>query len=195
MLPRLLPIAWLLSQCLFFSNPSWAAPLSTAMSGDLIFREGTEPVSEAVLSVDKGRFSHVGMLFKDGDDWKVIHSTPAEVQGRTDGVVIDSLTFFISPDRARQWEVFHVQNATQEERRTAVKWAADHKGTPFTILGNRGLYCTTLVYEAWQAAGVDLGVKLTHLQIPLASGDFLLPSGLLQSSRLKHVEMKFPEGN
>ncbi len=31
-------------------------------SGDLIFREGTQPVSDVVLNLDTSGYSHVGML-------------------------------------------------------------------------------------------------------------------------------------
>ncbi|WP_251977441.1 YiiX/YebB-like N1pC/P60 family cysteine hydrolase [Salinicola avicenniae] len=170
--------------CSLMAGHLFAAPLPGAAPGDLIFREGTAPVSDVVISVDEGRFSHVGMLARRDGAWEVIHATPSERAGRPDGVVIDALNFFIAPARARHWQVYHVANATSAQRAQAVRWARAQTGTPFDVLGTTGTYCTTLVWAAWQQAGLDLQARFTRLHIPLAQGDFLLPSGLLASPLL-----------
>lgn len=160
-----------------------AGNLSGASPGDLIFREGNEAISDMVLTMDDGHFSHVGLLAKKEDEWVVIHSTPSEVEGRIDGVVIDSIDFFISPQRSLHHAVYRVK-ATDGQREQAVRWAEAQVGTHFSILGPEGIYCTTLVWKAWLDAGVDLDPQFTHMAIPLAQGDFLLPSGLLSSPKL-----------
>lgn len=160
-----------------------AGSLSGARPGDLIFREGNEAISDMVLAMDEGRFSHVGLLAKQEGKWVVIHATPSEIEGRADGVVIDPINFFISPQRSRHYAVYRVE-ATDDQREHAVRWAKEQVGTPFSVLAPVGIYCTTLVWEAWLEAGVNLEVQFTHLAIPLAKGDFLLPSGLLSSPKL-----------
>lgn len=74
--------------------PPQAAP------GDLIFRQGTENVSQLVQAVDGGDFSHVGMLVGRPGQWKVLHATPSERPGQADAVVLDSLDFFLDARRA-----------------------------------------------------------------------------------------------
>ncbi len=168
------------------------APLSTAdelgdaRPGDLIFREGTEFVSNAVLAIDNGSFSHVGMLAKQDDQWVVIHSSPAEIPGRIDGVVIDPLSFFIAPEQSRYFSVYQV-DATDAERQSAVDWAIAKEGTPFRVFGVDAIYCTTLVWKAWQMAGINLEPTFSRLAIPLAEGEYLLPSGLLSSPKLTRL--------
>lgn len=164
-----------------------AGNLSGASPGDLIFREGNEAISDMVLTMDDGHFSHVGLLAKQAGEWVVIHSTPAEIEGRIDGVVIDPIEFFISPQRSRHHAIYRVE-ATVDQREHAVRWARSQEGTPFSVLSPEGIYCTTLVWKAWQSAGLDLEAQFTHMAIPLAEGDFLLPSGLLSSSKLTLLE-------
>lgn len=164
-----------------------AGSLSGASPGDLIFREGNEAISDMVLTMDDGQFSHVGLLAKHEGEWVVIHSTPSEIEGRIDGVVIDPINFFISPQRSRHYAVYHVE-ATNDQREQAVRWAREQEGTPFSILDPEGIYCTTLVWEAWHGAGVDLEAQFTHMAIPLAEGEYLLPSGLLSSPKLTLLE-------
>lgn len=155
-----------------------------AKAGDLIFREGTEAVSAAVLSVDGGPYSHVGMLLGSPGQWQVIHATPAEVPGRDDGVVIDALAFYLAPARALAYAVFQV-DADPAQRAAAVQAAHARLGAPFRLADPAGTYCTELVWAAWQAAGVDLDVRFTALALPLLAGDYLLPGELAASPRLQ----------
>lgn len=157
---------------------------STAQAGDLIFREGTEPVSDAVMAVDGGQFSHVGMLIGGPGNWQVVHATPSEVPGRPDGVVRDTLDFFIDARRARRYAVFHVQ-ADAAAHRKAILAAQRMLGTPFRVADTTGTYCTVLVWDAWRRAGVDLDVPFTHLNLPLLNGEYLLPGVLMASKKLR----------
>jgi len=95
-----------------------------AQSGDLIFRKGTEAMSDLVRSLDSdGEFSHVGLLIAANDlsaellngatpstphdtSWFVLHATPSEVEGRADSVVLDRLAFFTSPERSMGHAVY-----------------------------------------------------------------------------------------
>lgn len=164
---------------------AWSGTLSVmAQPGDLIFREGTEAVSDAVILVDRGPFSHVGLLVGEPGAWQVLHATPSEVPGRPDGVVLDPLAFFIDPLRAKQYVVYQVQ-ASPEQRSHAIEAAYAMLGKPFRIADDIGTYCTVLVWDAWRKAGVDLDVTFTYLALPLMHGKYLLPSALLASSKLQ----------
>lgn len=155
-----------------------------ARAGDLVFREGTAGVSVAVLSVDGGPYSHVGMLLGEPGQWQVIHATPAETPGRADGVVIDTLDFYLAPERAVQHAIYHVQ-AEDTARAAAVRAAHARLGEPFRLAEPGGAYCTELVWSAWQSAGVDLDVTFTPLALPLIPGRYLLPRDLAASARLQ----------
>ena len=160
-----------------------AQDLSAAMPGDLIFREGTEVISDAVRAVDDGEFSHVGMLIGSPGQWRVLHATPSEVSGRGDGVTIDSLAFFVDAVRARRYAVYHV-HATAEQHARAQLQALGKLGRKFRIADPAGTYCTALVWDSWRAAGVDLQVTFTTLRIPFLRGRYLLPSALQRSPLL-----------
>jgi len=159
---------------------------STAQSGDLIFREGTEGVSDMVRAVDGGPYSHVGLLVGEHGRWQVLHATPSEVPGRPDGVVLDDLSFFIDRQRAKHYAVYHVE-ASQAQRELAIKTAYEMLGKPFRVADASGTYCTMLVWGAWQRGGLDLDVAFTHLALPLMNGKYLLPSALLASSKVRAI--------
>jgi len=154
-----------------------------AQAGDLIFRQGTEPVSDAVMAVDGGPFSHVGMLIGQPGDWHVLHATPSEVPGRPDGVVSDTLAFFVDAKRAKRYAIYHV-DAGAAHRTRAIRDAQTMLGKPFRVADPTGTYCTVLVWNAWRQAGIDLDVPFTRLNLPLLNGEYLLPSSLLASKKL-----------
>jgi len=136
-----------------------------------------------VLALDGGPFSHVGMLIGGPGNWRVIHATPAELPGRTDGVVVDALAFFLDRSRARQYAVYQVK-ADGDQRRAAVRAAQDKVGLPFRVADVGGTYCTRLVWDAWRQAGVDLNVRFTPLRLPLLAGEYLFPRALRASPML-----------
>lgn len=172
-----------------------------AQAGDVIFRQGTEAVSYMVRAVDQGLYSHVGMLVGRPGAWQVVHATPSERPGQPDAVVLDSLEFFLDPQRARAFAVDRVQAASGQARQQAVAWALAQLGRPFALRGaevaagqepssaaeQSGIYCTTLVWQAWQRSGLDWQVSFTQVQMPLLGGRYLLPSALAQSPRLQRL--------
>lgn len=172
-----------------YAQEAWQA-------GDLIFREGNEPVSDLVRLADRGLFSHVGMIIGQPGAWQVIHATPEEVPGRGNAVVIDDLAFFTAPERSLQYAIYQVQ-ATPQQHEQAVAAALQDLGKPFSVV-ETGLYCTTLIENAWLAAGVDLQPVYTQVKLPMISGHYLLPSGLLASPLLVHtahteIQSEMPE--
>ncbi|MDR2208630.1 MAG: hypothetical protein LBE22_06640 [Azoarcus sp.] len=158
---------------------------SQLQPGDLVFRIGDSWQSEVVRGVTNTRqqrgdpYSHVGMLVGSPKHWQVVHAVPAEPPNRADAVVRDDLDFFLSPERAQGVAIYRVA-ADAASRAAAVEYALQRLGTPFRIVENDrvGQYCTTLVWAAWQRAGIDLGARFEHLEVPLAAGNYLLPHSL-----------------
>ena len=166
--------------------PPQAAP------GDLIFRRGTENVSHLVQAVDHGDFSHVGMLVGRPGQWQVLHATPSERPGQADAVVLDSLDFFLDAQRAQAYRLYQVASDSGTRER-ALAWAMAQQGQPFQLLGSgKGIYCTTLVWQAWLQSGADLEVVFTEVELPILGGRYLLPSSLLRSSRLRALTPLLP---
>lgn len=161
------------------------AVLAAAQPGDLVFRRGTDLVSDSVRLVDGGRYSHVGMLVRSAQGWQVIHAVPAEAPGRTDTVTIDSLAAFAATERARAIGIAHV-DAGPAARAKAVARVRAQLGRPFGFDAGQ-IYCTTLITAAWEQAGVPLAARSTRLHIPLMDGDYVLPSAVLQSPRVQLV--------
>jgi len=194
--------------------PPHGIPRGT-QSGDLIFRKGTEPISDLVRSLDdaqganaggRAEFSHVGILIAASElppevlaaadlalppesDWFVLHATPSEVAGRPDSVVLDTLRFFTSPALSTGHAVYRVANADAAQRRAALTAALAQLGQPFSLTDESGTYCTELPYAAWLSAGVNLDVRFKRLAIFLfAPRDFLFPSALMASPRLERLD-------
>lgn len=173
-----------------------APPLPTATkAGDLIFRQGTEGVSQLVRAVDRGDFSHVGLLVapaQPDEAWQVLHATPSEHPGQPDAVVLDTLDFYLAAERTRAYRIYQV-GASAAARQQAMDWALAQQGRPFDLLdAERGLYCTTLVWQAWQRAGVDLQARFTEVQLPVIAGRYLLPGGLLHTPLLQALTPVLP---
>ncbi|MDR2690327.1 MAG: hypothetical protein LBB76_11305 [Azoarcus sp.] len=156
-------------------------------AGDLVFRIGNEWQSDVVRHAgERGDpYSHVGMLIGTPGRWQILHAVPAEVPGRESAVVRDDLDFFLAPERTRGIAIYRVE-ADDEARAAALRHAQQRLGTPFRIVENdrEGQYCTTLIWYAWQRAGIDLGAKFDYLNVPLASGHYLLPHSLRTAKRL-----------
>lgn len=157
---------------------AWALERSPA-PGDMIFRQGTEPVSDLVMAMDNSGYSHVDMLVGGPDNWQVLHAIP-EV-----GVTLEPLAHFIAPEQASLHAIYHIE-ANPTQRQQAVALAESRLGEPFRITAGEtnigtGTYCTLLINDAWLAAGLDLKASFKQINMPLARGDFLLPSGLQAS--------------
>lgn len=179
------------------AQPLPSLPIGT-QAGDVIFRQGTEAVSHMVRALDQGVYSHVGLLVGQPGAWQVVHATPAERPGQPDAVVLDSLEFFLAPQRARAFAVDRVEAPSAQARQQAVAWALAQVGRPFALQGtdhaagasastDDGIYCTTLVWQAWQRSGLDWQVAFIQVQMPLLGGRYLLPSALAQSPRLQRL--------
>lgn len=170
-----------------------ATVLAQLRAGDLVFRTGTEPISDSVRLVDGGGFSHVGLLIGQPGHWQVLHAVPSERADRKDAVVVDELAFYLDRVRSRRAGFYRV-DAAKDVRRAAVAWARTRIGLPFridplaaTTTSADATYCTTLIDDAYRHAGFDLQAHFRRLQLPLISGDYLLPSALRASPHLQLV--------
>ncbi|MBR4775272.1 MAG: hypothetical protein IK008_04155 [Bacteroidales bacterium] len=165
-------------------------PLEEMREGDLVFRRGRSLSSHAVMIAEKdGRYSHIGMLVKDGGTWKVVHSVPDEEEfdGDFDRVKMDDLSVFFSADRASKGSFVHT--ALMDSARiadlcqTAIRMARDSVrfDHDYNTDDPSELYCTEFIWRLYAREGIDLSEgrrQTVHLPILGIDGDILLPEHL-----------------
>ena len=163
-----------------------AVPPPGIQSGDLVFRDGGEAISDIVRSIDNSGFSHVGVVDITPEGTYVIHATPQEHPGGISGVNRDPLDFFIEHAKDGQVAWYAVQ-ADSENHRRARDNALAQLGTPFSINPQDGLYCTQLAADTWQSAGVTIITGKTRLSLPLAEEPLILPENITRSPQLRRI--------
>jgi hypothetical protein len=161
--------------------------------GDLIFRRGRDLMAASVLAADDAaRFSHVGLIVRDGDKVWVIHAVPAE--GEADGgVVREGLAGFLDHDKAADFAIYRHQTLTPEQRQIVRQAAIGVIGTPFDYdlqLSDAGaLYCTELVLRAYAAALAPFPEGVRRVQTVLMQEPAVTPDGLRAAPVLAEVAL------
>lgn len=180
------------------SQPLRLSLPAVLQEGDLVFRQGLDAVSGAVLALDpEPQYSHVGILAKRDGAWVVIHSLPSDAAaGDPGGVRVESLQAYLAPANARAAAVYRLREAgtaAPGQALRAVRAALGFSAAQapfdgdFDLRDHRRLYCTELVWLAFRAAGVDLAPTPDWLDLPLKSGYYILPSTLIRSGVLVRV--------
>lgn len=171
------------------SNPRAADPHpETWKSGDVLFLNGTSWRSRIVRWIEgaDNDFSHVGIVMKRGESVWIIHADPEFGQDGHGQVVAEPWRAVLSPDRASGGAVYRLTDsntyACESACRTADEFAKAHVPFDhnFDLNTPDRLYCTELVWQSFQKAGIDLR--------PQSMGKYLFPSDLMSSSYLKRVE-------
>lgn len=201
-----LKLSFLICCCILLSSPSTFAQSEDievdfsllfdsavdVKTGDIIFRRGTGAGSRFVNLVDdQSTFSHVGLIQKDDETLFVIHAMPESVQG--DGWVRkEPLADFLA--EATAIGVYRVlpehAHITETAVNKALTWIDSIPfDSHFDIATADELYCTELVWLAYQLAGLDLvNNQFEELELPFGfTGDYLLPSRLMNSPYFQHV--------
>lgn len=117
-------------------------------SGDLICRLGDGFFSDIFRRYSGGeeRFSHIGILHREGDSCFVIHAEASELTG-IGWVKRDPLSLFV--DESLDWQVFRVKADSLRLRVDSFALLYYQRPTPFDLdfdLSNdSALYCTELV--------------------------------------------------
>ena len=158
---------------------SQTLPTELFSDGDLAFRRGTGFMSRIVVAADKnGTYSHVGILKKMQGEWHVIHAVPGEPEFKGD------------PDRVKivRWGKDSLPAARAAQ--TALLMAQrgilfDHD---YNLSDSSQMYCTELIEFAYRKEGIDLSEgRITHMDLPVVRGTYLLPSDLLLNKHLKTI--------
>jgi hypothetical protein len=162
--------------------------------GDLAFRRGTSIASRVVLAADRGSgYSHIGIIVKDIDGWKVIHAVPGETDEEylEETIKKETLSQFFAPKKSVSGAIFRLDTTASigllaaEKAHTLFKrklWF-DHK---YDLEDSTRMYCTELVYFVFKYAGIDIS-EGRRRSYPALQGEFILPSDILAHPNLKQI--------
>jgi uncharacterized protein YycO len=162
-------------------------------SGDIIFRRGPSVESQAVMTMDGGStFSHVGIVSKENGATFIVHVVSGE--GAPDVTRIEPIEDYLRSDRALAASAFRVVTDRPSQTVTAVQFASEYakRRVPFDnnfdLTSDDALYCTELVWRAYEKAGIDLvDGHFEGSSTSLIRGSVLWPSSLLRSQHLVSV--------
>jgi hypothetical protein len=161
-------------------------------NGDLIFRRTDSMGGNFVLTVDQASaFSHVGLIYEKAGRIFVIHASPASDLSPAQ-VRMDTIEKYLEHTSAAA--VYRLRNDPGGKAGQAVEAALPLVGKlafdyEFSLADSSELYCTELVWLAYQEAGIDLvDGRYDRVSLPfLQEGLVLLPSSLAGSRWLYQV--------
>lgn len=168
-------------------------PYELLREGDLVFRRGTGLVSQAVIAANKnGGYSHIGIVIREKDAWKIVHAVPGEpdYKGDPDRIKMDDVSHFFCREYAKTGAIMRpsVDSALcQSASRHAVRLYRsnilfDHQ---YNLNDTSQMYCTELIDYVYKQQKVDLSEgRISRVSIPGLSGDYLLPIDIQQSGLL-----------
>ena len=157
--------------------------------GDILFVNGKAWRTKLVRLAEKSPpgFSHAGILrFQEGVP-RVIHASPEE--GR---VVAQSLEGFLAFENVDALRVYRLREGDRGEGASRKALAYALRDVPFDdrfdSTDEGALYCTEVIWRAYEDVGVDLGAGgWVELRNPVIRGKVLLPYGLSRSPLLTEV--------
>lgn len=166
-----------------FSGTSLSVDTTGWRNGDLIFREGPSPESQAVKLASDAQFSHVGILVYDEVHqlWTVVHAVPSEEDPEL--VKREPLSEFLRSDRAKS-ACSHRVDCSNAVADAAARYACHKIGTPFdneySLSDTTRLYCTELVWQAYLHQGLDISHGRHSVTFFGFDDEYIYPADLLQ---------------
>lgn len=120
--------------------------------GDVVIRKGNGPLSFHLMNHTKEDYSHCGVLVKEGDEWKVIHTLGGtSSDDDVDGVQMQNLTEFVG--HAADSMLFICHPVFDDSLETKIPERAYHYldlkvpfDHSFSIFSQDKLYCSELLF-------------------------------------------------
>ncbi|MBN1766943.1 MAG: hypothetical protein JXR50_09970 [Prolixibacteraceae bacterium] len=162
---------------------------------DLVFRTGRSMASRVVLASDsEGYYSHIGIIVMQNNTLLVAHAVPGESRpNEPDTVKTESLSDFFNYNKAKSGCIMRL-DITSEQKQQIAKYALQKAqcGTLFDHRYDLGdttkLYCTELVWMAYQSAGIDITNNTRkYINFSKFKGDMIFPSHIQKNKNLKQV--------
>lgn len=174
---------------------SFDYPEHLLQEGDVVFRCGTSMASNMIILSDKGTsYSHIGIIVKQNDIFKVIHAVPDEhdFPEDEDRVKIDDIQTFFNPDRSIAGAVMRIGNDTIATQAAQKAIQILNRNTLFDhdydLDDSTKMYCTELIHFIYNQLGVDLAEgRRSTIRVPMMSGTYILPSDIYKNSILQNL--------
>lgn len=170
-------------------------PENILQEGDLAFRKGDGLASRIILSIDKSSdYSHIGIVVKHNEKWKVIHAVPGEpdFEGDKDRVKMDEIQTYFGKGRALSGAIMRTKN--DSIAKVAARKAFDlyqrnilfdHS---YNLEDTTKMYCTELIHHIFKNTGMDLTQDRRSIVNSFGSNTiYILPSDIQKSSELKLI--------
>lgn len=151
---------WTASRSINTKRPALLPDPGLLAPGDWFFRRTNSVPGLLSRQADPDSpFSHVGIVSRSPDGWRVVHATPADETG-AGGVRADPVHLFAEHLSVSAIAVARCINATTTQRQKMAAAALGFIGRPFDGLfdgeDESKLYCTELVWRAATAAKISL---------------------------------------
>lgn len=164
-------------------------PLDSLRDGDLVFRLGMSPESQAVLQLDStGQYSHVGIVICDSGKWKVVHAVPGESDDGIDRVKIEPIDTFFLSTRAEHGAIMRLKGCDDITALKAARKAARCVGIPFdnnySWSDTTRLYCTQLIAVAYSSASVNILGDATPFEEKNSKNTIIFPGDIARNDSL-----------
>ena len=163
--------------------------------GDVVFRRTDGLLGTLVTETDRAsEYSHVGIIVSADTDTAIVHADPSSELPGGGHVVRASLNSFVNDSNVAGFAVFRLRNRSAFAVARAIEWAVDQarRQVPFdgglNLADTSKLYCTELVWRAYQRGGVTLvEPSRNRLQLPFGPDTVLLVSALAASPLLERI--------
>lgn len=161
----------------------------TFHSGDLVLRRGKSLVSQLVLLRDKkSEYSHIGVVIIKDEQPYVIHAVPGEAEkNEPEYVKMETMKEFLDVEKSADFAVYALKedfrSYGQKVSDKAMTYVRNHIefDSEFNIEDETKLYCTELIWRAYNYAGLNLTDSIDRINSPVYKGDFIYPSTLFSS--------------
>jgi hypothetical protein len=170
------------------ARPDLVSLVSQLQNGDLVFRRGRSVESHAVLITDqKGRYSHVGIIHIENGEPFVIHAVPGENGKSPDFIRKEKITHFLSGEKASDYAVYRSDfsgESREAASRNAFRFYTDHLifDNHYDLESDSELYCTELVIKAFNGASAfPEDIKTTELNFGFWKKRLILPGNLIEN--------------
>lgn len=168
-------------------------PEHLLQEGDIAFRCGTSMASNAVLLADKiASYSHIGIVVKQDDQFKIVHAVPDEHDSPDDKdrVKIDDIQTFFSTERSIAGAIMRIDDNITAHKAADKAMKIYERGTLFDhdydLNDSSKMYCTELIYFVYNEMGIDLTEnRRSIVNLPALSGTYILPSDIQRNSILQ----------
>ncbi len=139
-----------------------ALPANALRNGDLIFRTGFG-IETRMLSIVGNGYSHVGVIYRSGGAWQVVHALPGGPHGAVQTEPVEDFIRFARNGDYRVMRVrWHGADARARFDRAVRRSVEALRGRKllydfaFDLGEPSRIYCTELAWRVLRAAGVDL---------------------------------------